>query len=101
MGFRDDLQFWQTFPCPPPWNKDLFFQVNWTHCLGVHTGCEVQHAVAKRCDITVNDVQECNEIHLTGATKSLEACNRECRLIIGFVVVIVVAVVGASYFVCK
>ncbi|KAL8579966.1 hypothetical protein ACOMHN_035109 [Nucella lapillus] len=45
------MDFWSSFPCPPPWNRALLFRVNWTACVGQALGHRLQWLLADRCNI--------------------------------------------------
>lgn len=50
----DPLDIWDKFPCPPEWDPDLFFDLDWTGRLGPTEGEIIRQRVAKRCGLSIS-----------------------------------------------
>ncbi|KAK3093841.1 hypothetical protein FSP39_020857 [Pinctada imbricata] len=50
---RDPYAMWDVLPCPPPWNKEILFKVDFRRKLPPEDGLHIIMQIAKRCDIPV------------------------------------------------
>jgi hypothetical protein len=94
------IAFWEGFPCPPPWNEELLFRLNWTGCVGLEMGEKVKLFMADKCNIRHDGKSVLTEAadELDDGVMVEDECGLTCQLIIGvmsvlFLVLLLVAVV--------
>ncbi|ESO96526.1 hypothetical protein LOTGIDRAFT_159942 [Lottia gigantea] len=77
------LNYWENFPCPPPWNNGLLYKVNWTNChVSQEVGVQLRDLMVEKCATYSNVQVVAREV---GRGYLFQSCSMECKLIISAV----------------
>ncbi|XP_021364853.1 uncharacterized protein LOC110457780 [Mizuhopecten yessoensis] len=68
---------WDAFPCPPPWKRELFLQLNWTRLSEPADRQRVRDRVAKRCNINLKELQNA-VLESSGQSLIFIDCDANC-----------------------
>ncbi|BFZ07056.1 hypothetical protein BsWGS_10094 [Bradybaena similaris] len=96
------LAFWEGFPCPPPWNEELLFRLNWTGCVGLEMGEKVKLYMADKCNIRHDGKAVLAEPgdQADNGVMVKEDCGLACQLVIGLVSVLFIVLLLVVVVVC-
>ncbi|KAK0050382.1 inactive histone-lysine N-methyltransferase 2E [Biomphalaria pfeifferi] len=82
------LAFWEGFPCPPPWKKELLFRLNFTSCVNAEVGERVKLYMADKCNIRRLGEDDKEAGGTAGGVMVEDECALTCQAIIGVVSII-------------
>ncbi|CAG2258066.1 unnamed protein product [Mytilus edulis] len=76
------IDIWDSFPCPPKSEPEIFLELDWIGKLGAIDGETIRQRVAKRCDISITSSSGPRPADYAESSLFIENCDINCILVV-------------------